>query len=145
MFMLDLFSGLGGASQAMKDRGWEVVRVDIDERFNPDIIADIATFSWHGKRPDLIWASPPCTEFTKASMPWYDFDSPDLSLVNHAKRIIRESNPRYWVIENVVGAIKFLGEPTFSIPPFFFWGYFPAIPKVKHNHRKQKFLAKDLI
>ncbi|HLW72145.1 MAG TPA: hypothetical protein VKS22_16165 [Candidatus Binataceae bacterium] len=35
---LDLCSGLGGASQPAKDRGWKVIRVDIDPRFKPDIV-----------------------------------------------------------------------------------------------------------
>lgn len=49
LLMLDLCCGLKGASAAMRDRGWEVVR---------------------GRRPDLVWASPPCTEFSRESMPW---------------------------------------------------------------------------
>lgn len=39
--MLDLFSGLGGASQVMVERGWKVIRVDIESRFKPDIVADV--------------------------------------------------------------------------------------------------------
>ncbi len=139
MLMLDLFSGLGGASQAMRERGWKVVRVDIEPKFEPDIVADIAEFHWEGERPTLVWASPPCTEFSKAFMPWYDFHTPDLSLVEHAKRIIRETEPVYWVIENVKGAVRYLGTPAMIIEPFYFWGHFPPVPKVKHRHRKQKF------
>ena len=35
MLMLDLCCGLGGASRAMRERGWEVVTVDIVPEFNP--------------------------------------------------------------------------------------------------------------
>lgn len=69
MLMLDLCCGLGGASKAMKERGWDVITVDIDPEFNPTIVADLRTFHYSGPRPDLVWASPPCTEFSKYSMP----------------------------------------------------------------------------
>ena len=60
MRMLDLFSGLGGASRAMRERGWDVITVDIEPEFNPSIIADISTYHYEGKLPvDLVWASPP--------------------------------------------------------------------------------------
>jgi len=41
MRVLDLFSGLGGWSQAFKDRGHEVVTVDIAPKFAPIICKDI--------------------------------------------------------------------------------------------------------
>lgn len=40
MLMLDLFAGLGGASRAMQEAGWIVIRVDNDPQFNPDICTD---------------------------------------------------------------------------------------------------------
>jgi len=40
--VLDLFAGLGGFSSAfVESERWEVTTVDIDERFNPDIQADV--------------------------------------------------------------------------------------------------------
>ena len=59
MLMLDLCCGLGGASRAMQERGWDVIRVDINPEFSPDIVADITTFHYTGPQPDLVWASPP--------------------------------------------------------------------------------------
>ena len=68
--MVDLCSGLGGASQTMVDNGWEVVRFD-----NNPLLKDVPHTRLHDimKMPkfeaddvDLIWASPPCVEFSLA-------------------------------------------------------------------------------
>jgi hypothetical protein len=131
--MLDLFAGLGGASQAMRERGWEVIRVELDPRFEPEVVADITTWRWRGRRPDLIWASPPCTEYARMAMPWTraklpEGFCPDPTLVKAAIRIIRDSRPRYWVIENVGGAVRYLrpllGDPT-VVGPLRLWGRWP--------------------
>ena len=131
--MLDLCSGLGGASQAMKKRGWQVITIDINPNFKPDIVADLRQFHYTGPRPDLIWCSPPCDEFAKFAMwCWYDtskLPEPDMSLVLACQRIIDEIQPRFWVIENVAGAVSFfnpiLGKPAKILRPYYFWGYFP--------------------
>lgn len=139
MLMIDVCSGLGGASGAMKQRGWKVVTLDINPAFKPDIVADAKHWSWAGERPDLIWASPVCTEFAKFGMKcWYkDPPPPDMSLMLACKRIIDKAKPRYWIIENVRGAIPFftpiLGRPR-MYRPYFLWGYFPPIGNV-HRER----------
>ena len=46
--MIDLFSGTGSASEPMKDAGWAVVRVELDPRFAPDVVADVLDFEWGG-------------------------------------------------------------------------------------------------
>lgn len=124
--MLDLFSGLGGASQAFEDAGWEVITVELEPSFKPDIVADLARWSWPGRRPALVWASPPCTEFSRESMPRCRTGRPpSLALVEAAQRIIRECAPDAWVIENVRGAIPCLnamfGRYTHRAGPFFLW------------------------
>ena len=56
MLMLDLFSGLGGASKAMKERGWEVITVDNNPKFNPDICIDIREYHYSGPTPcTRVW------------------------------------------------------------------------------------------
>jgi hypothetical protein len=128
--MLDLCAGLGGASAAMRDRGWDVVTVDIEAGFRPDIVADLRSFRWEGPTPYLIWASPPCTEFSRESMPWCRTGAaPDMALVEACVRVVRECGPTWWVIENVRGATKWfrplLGRFRLSCGPFFLWGDFP--------------------
>ena len=80
MKMLDLFSGLGGASQAMgEDPNWEVTTVDFKEKFEPDICADVLDLGPRDFKEDydLIWASPPCTYFTIARIWDYWTKGPD--------------------------------------------------------------------
>jgi len=132
MRMLDLFAGLGGASAAMKDRGWEVITVEINPEFKPDIVEDIKDFHYSGEPVDLIWASPPCTEFSKTSFPpsWYpNLSEPSLDLLQHARRVISEVKPQFWIIENVRGAVKYfspiMGIPVKVIGSRYLWGEFP--------------------
>lgn len=140
--MLDLFSGLGGASSAMKKRGWKVTTLDLDAGFNPDIVADIRDFSWEDGPLDLIWASPPCEEFSREFMPWCRTGKdPSMDLVTAAYRVIREADPRFWVIENTKGAVKYfmplLGRPTYIANPIYLWGCFPPLQKLSLNMRKE--------
>jgi hypothetical protein len=135
--ILDLFSGLEGASRAFKERGWDVITVDINDSFEPDICCDIVHFSYPGSwpKPDLIWASPPCTEFSRRSLPasWAcnggKYKEPDMSLLDATIRIIKEAKPRYWVIENVSGAIRYfkpyLGSYQKKVGSRYLWGQFP--------------------
>ena len=142
MLALDLFSGTGGATRELRRRGWDVVGVDSDPRHEPDVVADLAAWSWTGERPELVWASPPCTEFTRRDLPWTRAKypgPPPMDLVHAALRIIAETRPRYWVIENVRGAIKWfrplLGAPRRTCYPFFLWGEFPELGAVKIQRR----------
>jgi hypothetical protein len=143
MLMLDIGAGLGGASQSMRARGWDVVTVDVEPRFNPDIVADIRDFVWHGARPDLVWISMPCTEFSRESMPWCRTgNEPDMSLVLAGKRFIETCQPRYWVMENVRGALHYFrpyfGEPAARVGPFFLWGNFPPLGTIKRDYKKKE-------
>ncbi len=127
--MLDLFSGTGNASQAFRDAGWETIRVELDSDCEAEVHADVATWSWPGRRPTLVWSSPPCTEFARESMPWCRTgDVPSLALIDATERIISECQPDYWAIENVRGATRYL-TPRYGKPlvlgPVYLWGNFP--------------------
>lgn len=146
MLMLDLCAGLGGASQAMRERGWTVVTLDYDPRFGTDIVADLSTWRYEGPTPDLVWCSPPCTEFSRESMPWCRTGAmPDLTLLKAARRLVGEIQPRYWILENVRGAVPYLGRPREIHGPFFLWGHFPRLgrprlamrPKESYSSRQQ--------
>lgn len=145
MRMLDLFSGLGGASAAMLKRGWDVVTVDVDPAFGCTYTADLT--SWQPPAElagcHLVWASPPCTEFSRSFLPWLrgKFPPPSLDLVRAAVRIIEEVDPVWWVIENVRGASSWLkpllGQPV-QVGQAFLWGRFPELGRVKVKPHKQR-------
>jgi len=144
--MLDLFSGLGGASAAMYKRGWEVVKVDLDLTVKPDIAADIKNLTFRGYNPDLIWGSPPCVEFSRQGFPWIKgATEPSMDLVEAFHGIVSELNPRWWILENVQGAVKYFGNPQFVSGPVKLWGRFPPINcKVVYWKRKTDCQRKDL-
>lgn len=130
--MLDIFAGRGGASQAMRARGWRVTTLDNDPTFGCDITADVTTWQYDGPPVDLLWLSPPCTEFARESMPWCRTGiAPDMTLARAAKRLTETIPARYTVIENVRGAAKWFaplfGPPRQIVGPFYLWGYFPRI------------------
>lgn len=151
--MLDLFSGLGGASEAMvRDSGWSVLRIENNPLLSGvpyTVIDDVRNLQPNKMaKPwvlpnlgiDLIWASPPCTDFSGGfSSPksiasrtiGLDNYEPNMDLLCTAIEIIDIVKPKYWVIENVAGSIRYfreyLGEPRQIIGPYVLWGNFPII------------------
>jgi len=126
---LDLFSGLGGFSQsfAESDR-WQVTTVDIEDRFDPDLTADVFDLrpSDFKQEFDVILASPPCTRFGKAACwqeyfanggkPQTDSARDHVGLVYHTLGLIKGLAPRYWYLENPQGKLpKVIGQPTGTV------------------------------
>jgi len=136
---LDLFCGTAGATAAFRgDPDWKVIGVDNDRRRAADVVADVRTWRPPGlSTVDFIWASPPCTEFS--TMPPGRLERrPSLELVFATLEIVRDLRPKFWIMENVRGAIPFLGAPLQKLGPFCLWGYFPRIdePLSVRDHRK---------
>tara|TARA_Y100001937_G_C7132028_1_gene338084 strand:+ start:1367 stop:1939 length:573 start_codon:yes stop_codon:yes gene_type:complete len=151
--MLDLFSGLKGASQAfINSDEWEVITVDNNPELEPDICCDIENLwlhpefqTWKKGEFDLIWASPPCVEFFKVLAPFYPDDygrDPSMELVETAKAIIDILQPTYWVIENTKSGSEFikkiLGNYRMILGPFYLWGVFPKFDAHVDRDHKSK-------
>ena len=81
MKILELFKGTGSIGKVAKKMGMEVMSVDIEDKYEPDILADI--LEWNYKKffkesgfiPDLVWASPPCNTFSPLVYPLKERDT----------------------------------------------------------------------
>jgi hypothetical protein len=128
MLVVDLFSGSGGATQAFVDRGHKVVRLDLaaDRKhgITPDVQADVRFLPIRCK-PDFVWASPPCTEFSFARGARPGNIDQGMEGIAAACDAIAELAPTYWAIENVHGAVRFLPSPTKRVGAWVLWGRFP--------------------
>jgi hypothetical protein len=120
MKILELFCGTKSIGKVAKARGHEVYSVDIDVIHEPDLVAniltmDLAVLPW---KPDVIWASPPCTTFSVASMgkhwtgghrayiPKTKAAIHGLKLMARTKGIILALKPKLWFIENPRGVMR---------------------------------------
>ena len=68
--LLELFKGTGSVGKVARKLGYDVVSLDFEEKYNPDILTDI--LKWNYKElptPDYIWASPPCNTFSPLAYP----------------------------------------------------------------------------
>lgn len=143
--VLDLFTGLGGFSEAFRDRGHEVVTLDIEQEFKPLVCADIRKVEFPSLPPldrgfDVVLASPPCEMFSLARA-WHGWPpekvAEALGVVAATFKLIAQIRPRYWVVENPRGFLrKYIGRPKETIflcsyglefkKPTDLWGKYPG-------------------
>ena len=65
--LLELFSGTGSIGRAFAAQGWDVVSVDLDPHANATHCSDVAEWDYTCVgRVDVIWASPPCMNYSRA-------------------------------------------------------------------------------
>ena len=98
MKLLELFSGTGSVGAVAKDMGYSVVSLDLK---NADINCDI--LNWDYKKYEVghfqfIWASPPCTEYSKAKTTGVRKIDDANKIVLKTIEIIKYFQPRWWVI-----------------------------------------------
>lgn len=131
---IDLCCGKGGWTRALLDVGFRVVGFDLHhypEYPGEFVRQDVRSISGAQLRgAALIVASPPCQEFTTRYLPWgrggkYGPPVLGLELFRACERIGSESGAPY-VIENVRGAVRFVGPPVTHLGPFYLWG--PGVP-----------------
>ncbi len=116
MRMLELFSGSGNMAAAFREAGYTTLTIDLHE--SADLQMDVREVTVEmildrlGGYPDVIWASPPCTQFSIASVShhWIGHKPPKdgTELLSHALRLIMQLQPRLWYIENPVGMMRTL-------------------------------------
>ena len=167
MKVLDLFSGLGGFSEAFLRSGDEVVRVE-----NNPLLSEVPATTMQDVREmrdrlrqfkdegqpirqiDVLLASPPCDEFSNAFHAPRAVASregklneyqPSMELVEVTLEIIKLIKPRYWIIENVVGSIRYFEKlglvPNQIHGAFVLYGNFPkfSTPSMPTKAKKDSF------
>jgi len=140
---IDLFCGLGGWTDGFLAEGYDVVGFDIERHQYGDhkypaqlVVQDILTL--HGsqfKDAAVIVASPPCQAYSYRAMPWKrakELPPPDNTLFQASfclQMQASEAAGRYipLVVENVVGAQKWVGSARWHFGSFYLWGDVPAL------------------
>lgn len=124
MLIFDFFAGTGSSTKAFEDAGHTVIRFELDSRFDAnehvnivDLTVErlIATYG----QPDFIWASPPCTAFSVASIghhwtggrgayiPKTESAMKSKELVAYTRKLVEDLQPRFgFVIENPRGVLR---------------------------------------
>jgi len=120
MNTLELFAGSCSFSKIAKDYNWKTFAVDWEQYDGIDYVTDILKFDYT-KIPDnidVIWASPPCTTFSVASMghhwtggkgayiPRTIEAKIGLKILEKTLDIIETINPKFWIIENPRGMMR---------------------------------------
>lgn len=127
LFMLELFSGSGNMAKAFREVGYKTLTVDLSQ--GADIQKDIRILEPQeiierlGGRPDVIWASPPCTAFSVAAIarnftdgiPSSENAFLGVELLSHTLRLIMQLKPEKWYIENPRGMMRTL--PVMGVLP----------------------------
>ncbi len=80
MKILELFAGSRSIGNEAEKLGYNVFSVDINDFDKIDLVIDILNLKKEmiPFQPDVIWASPPCTYFSVASIGhhWYENHTP---------------------------------------------------------------------
>jgi hypothetical protein len=120
MKILELFAGSRSFSKVAEELGHETFAVDINNFDNIDYVTDILDFDCFKIpfKPDVIWASPPCTYFSVASIGkhWHKDHTPKteqaklgVKIVQKTIEIIEMFQPDYFFVENPRGKLRKLG------------------------------------
>lgn len=156
---VDLACGLKGFSQAFQeDPEWEVIGVDIEKKFTPEILSDVRYLklediisSLNLPLPEyekkIVLASPPCTYFSKAAGLGImrKGTSEALNILAGCVRIIEELKHDGFIIENPANGYLafFIGKPNFRVR-LNGWGYVTVKPTAFWGNISLPFgIAKD--
>jgi len=115
--VLELFAGSRSIGKAAESLGMEVFSSDINDFNKINYVVDIFNFDINKVpfKPDIIWASPPCTYFSVASIGkhWNKDHTPKsenailgIKIILKTLEIINLLKPEFWFIENPRGKLR---------------------------------------
>ena len=140
MKLLELFSGTGSVGTVAKEMGFEVVSLDLK---NADINCDIMNWDYTQypvKHFDMIWSSPPCTEYSRAKTTGIRKIDEANKIVLKTIEIIKYFQPTVFFIENPqTGLLKsqsFMDEFSYVDVDYCMYGF---------NYRKRTRLWNNLV
>lgn len=129
MKVLELFCGTKSFSKVAESLGHETFTIDNNPVFKPNLCKNIL-YVRKGDipfKPDIIWASPPCTCFSVASIghhwtggkeayiPKTEFAKESINLVKWTVELINVLEPKYFFIENPRGVLRKLNLIPFPL------------------------------
>lgn len=135
MRVLELFSGTGSVGKVCRERGWEVVSLDLKDA---DINTDILNWDYVSAYPvghfDIIWASPPCNTFSILAHAIFTKDvmidrinTIGIPILRRTEEIIDYFKPQYYFMENPqTGLMKnYVTRPYYDVDycRYCNWGY----------------------
>lgn len=119
--LLEPFSGSGVLSKTFKEAGHEVITLDFEPTYNPDICCDVLDFDismLNGFKPNIFHAGVECSCFSVASMghhwtggyrayiPKTEEAKKALVMVDKTFDILKQLNPDIFYFENTEGIFK---------------------------------------
>ena len=138
-----MYCGLGGWSDGLVMEGFEVLGVEIEPKIaelykHPILVEDVRNLRGEQfPNYDLIVGSPPCRDFSSIGRlfgsRWKQPPNPKkgLELITEFLRIVREAQPKFWVMENVASAKGYVSIKPQTTTYFqrgkkhCLWGQFP--------------------
>jgi site-specific DNA-cytosine methylase len=120
MNVLELFAGSRSIGKQAEKLGMNVFSSDINNFDNINYVVNVLDFdiSKLPFKPDVIWASPPCTGFSVAAIghhwkkegdifiPKTDTAKLGIELVKKTLEIINHFKPTFWFMENPRGVLR---------------------------------------
>lgn len=115
MLAVDLFARNNHFIDAAKKHGYDLYTTFDNDLGNIDQVCSFLDFDVDkmlkdtGRKPDVMWASPPCNTFSLLSVGhhWHADRSPKsdqckdaIKMIIKIKKIIKEVKPKFWFIEN---------------------------------------------